>query len=292
MNVLHLRKIAVSALAIAALITALIVAGRAAAQGGTPQPDRLPPAIVSFTPDVRSITVEAIESGAAPINLTWQAVGLTEQNRLLLHALSQGQWLPLTDQSLPASGSARLIVNSSGDFAPPTYRLAIFDLQGNLLTQQIVTLPFDTNFTPPATTIETFTAQTVGAEFVELGQNRSRIPITWRVRGRPATANLVFEQLFPDGRAVSAELPRANRWIPSAGQGVLSPTLTNNDMTRVQLRLRVVDLRDGTVLAEAFLDLPVTRDGATLPPPTVIPTAIPPLTTPTPVIIVSPTPSS
>jgi hypothetical protein len=287
MNDMRLRKIAVFALA----CVALIAAGRAAAQGGASQSDRLPAAIISFAPDVRSITVEAVESGAAPINLTWQVVGLTDQNRLLLHALSQGQWLPLTDQSLPASGSARLIVSSTGDFTPPTYRLGVFDLQGNLLTQYIVTLPFDTSFTPP-TTIEVFTAQTNGVEFVELGQNRSRIPITWRVRGRAATANLVFEQLLPDGRAISAELPRAIRWIPSAGQGVLAPILTSNDMTRVQLRMRVVDLRDGTVLAEAFLELPVTRDGATLPPPTPIPTAIPPLTTPTPVIIVSPTPSS
>lgn len=279
-----------------ALAIALIAVGRAGAQGGQDPANALPPAIITFAADVRTITMEAVESGAASIVLSWKAVGLTESYRMRLHTLQMGAWAPLSEQNLPIEGAARLIVSPTGDFTPPTYRLSILDVEGRILNQHIITIPFDTSVQPQVT-IETFTATTAGVDFVELGQNRSRVPVAWRVRGRPATANLIFEQILPDGRIVTAELPRINRWIPSRGQGVVAPVLPSNEAVSVQLRLRVVDLNasgtEPTVLAEAFLTLSILRDGATAIPP--LPTSvpiIPQISTPTPAVIASPTPSS
>lgn len=250
------------------------------------QVDPLPPAILSFTSDARTITVEAIESGAAQIALSWQTVGLTDDFSLRLFALVVSDWAPLTDQNLPPVGSARLVVQPSLDFAPPTYRLAIFDRQGRLISQQIVTLPYDTTSPLPTPQIVSFEATVGGVDFVDLGQNRARIPVIWRVRGRVPTSNLVFEQLLPDGRAVSVELPRLNRWIPSSGEGVVAPILPDNEALNIQLRLRVVDLADGTVYAEQVITLPIIRGGAPLP------TVEVPAQPPPPVILASPTPSN
>jgi hypothetical protein len=72
------------------------------------QTDGLPPAILSFTSDARTITVEALESGAAQIALSWQTVGLTDDFSLRLFALVVSEWTPLVDQNLPPVGSARL----------------------------------------------------------------------------------------------------------------------------------------------------------------------------------------
>ncbi|PJF32100.1 MAG: hypothetical protein CUN51_00280 [Candidatus Thermofonsia Clade 1 bacterium] len=250
------------------------------------QVDPLPPAILGFTSDARTITVEAIESGAAQIALSWQTVGLTDDFSLRLFALVVSDWAPLTDQNLPPVGSARLVVQPSLDFAPPTYRLAIFDRQGRLISQQIVTLPYDTMSPLPTPQIVSFEATVGGVDFVDLGQNRARIPVIWRVRGRVPTANLVFEQLLPDGRAISVELPRLSRWIPSSGEGVVAPILPSNDALNIQLRLRVVDLADGTVYAEQVITLPIIRGGAPLP------TVEVPAQPPPPVVLASPTPSN
>ncbi|MCS6871387.1 MAG: hypothetical protein RML95_00350 [Anaerolineae bacterium] len=251
-----------------------------------PQVDFLPPAILSFTSDARTITVEAIESGAAQIVLSWQTVGLTDDYSLRLFALVVSEWTPLTDQNLPPVGSARLVVQPSLDFSPPTYRLAIFDRQNRLINQHIVTLPFDTTAPLPTPQIVSFEATVGGVDFVELGQNRARVPVTWRVRGRVPTSNLVFEQLLPDGRAVSVELPRLSRWIASSGEGVVAPILPDNDALSIQLRLRVLDLATGTVYAEQVITLPIIRDGSPLP------TATAPIAPPPPVVLASPTPAN
>ncbi|MFQ3536187.1 MAG: hypothetical protein SNJ58_09930 [Aggregatilineales bacterium] len=250
------------------------------------QADALPPAILSFTSDVRTITVEALESGAAQIALSWQTVGLTDDFSLRLFALVVSDWAPLTDQSLPPIGSARLVVTPSLDFSPPTYRLAIFDRQNRLINQHIVTLPFDTAAPTPTPQIVSFEAAVGGVDFVDLAQNRARIPVVWRVRGRMPTANLIFEQVLPDGRAISVELPRLSRWIASSGEGVVAPILPDNDALNVQLRLRVVDLVDNTVYAEQVITLPIVRGGAPLP------TVGAPVSPLPPVVLASPTPAN
>lgn len=250
------------------------------------QADALPPAILSFTSDARTITVEALESGAAQIALSWQTVGLTDDFSLRLFALVVSDWVPLTDQNLPPIGSARLVVTPSLDFSPPTYRLAIFDRQNRLINQHIVTLPFDTAAPTPTPQIVSFEAGVSGVDFVDLAQNRARIPVVWRVRGRMPTANLVFEQVLPDGRAISVELPRLSRWIASSGEGVVAPILPDNDALNIQLRLRVVDLVDSTVHAEQVITLPIVRGGAPLP------TVGAPISPLPPVVLASPTPAN
>ncbi|GAB4546664.1 MAG: hypothetical protein OHK0023_06630 [Anaerolineae bacterium] len=259
------------------------------AQGNTPTsvPDILPPAIVSFTADARSITVEAMEAGTAQINLTWATVGLTAQYRLQLFALQAGDWVLVTDQEFPPAGTARLNVSSAADFTPPTYRMAIFNRQNQLFSQAILSLPFDTS--PPALPPAIVAFQTINPtlDFVELAQSGgARIGVRWQVRSRTPSSNLVFEQILPDGRAIPVELPRLVRWIPSSGEGVVAPILPDNNAIAITLRLRLIDYAQGAgaVLAESTISVPISRGGQTgLVTPTLLPA-------PPPVIVASPTP--
>ncbi len=267
-----------------AFVAAIGVGGMALAAPSA-QTNTLPPAIVSFTSDVRTITVEALESGAARISLAWHTVGLTDDYSLRLFALSISDWVPLVDQDLPPVATVTFPLQPSLDFSPPTYRLAIFDRLGSLINQHFVTLPFDPNAVPATPQIMTFEAPVSGVDFVDLAQDRARVPVVWRVRGRVPTANLIFEQILPDGRAVSVELPRLNRWIASSGEGVVAPILPDNDAASIQLRLRVVDLIDNTIYAEQVITLMIARGGAPLP------TVAAPVAPPAPVLA-SATPSN
>ncbi len=271
------------------LLLALVAAigvGSLALAAPSAQTTSLPPAILSFTSDARTVTIEALESGAARISLTWHTVGLTDDYSLRLFALSVSDWVPLVDQDLPPVATVSLPLQPSLDFSPPTYRLAIFDRQGRLINQHFVTLPFDPNAAPATPQIMTFEATVGGVDFVDLAQDRARVPMVWRVRGRVPTANLVFEQILPDGRAISVELPRLSRWIASSGEGVVAPILPDNDATSVQLRLRVVDLIDNTIYAEQTITLLIARGGAPLP------TVAAPVAPSAPVVLASATPSN
>jgi hypothetical protein len=250
---------------------------RVGAQGqatpATPS-DGLPPAIVSFSSNLAAVSVAALESGAARMTLSWTVFGLRSEFRLQLDALMASDWVPLTDADLPPGAAAEITVQPSMDFGPPTYRLAVFNLDGQIVTQQIVTVPFETaslNVTPE---IASFSATSAGVDFFALGQGQARVRVSWRVTNRLPTANLVFEQLLPDGSAISVELPRAVRWVASAGEGIVAPEPFDNNATNVRLRLRLVDLRDARVYDEAIIEVPITRgnEGSTPggPPPPIV----------------------
>ncbi len=46
-----------------------------------------------------------------------------------------------------------------------------------------------------------------------LAQGVAQVQVTWTIINRTPSSNLVFEQIFSDGSAVSVELPRDNLWI-------------------------------------------------------------------------------
>lgn len=223
--------------------------------------NNLPPAIISFASDLKSVTLDALESGAAQTALSWQTVGLTDVYLLQLHQLIISDWAQLAaNQELPPSGAATAPVQPSRDFAPPTYRLSIIDRQGRMVSQSIVTIPFDMSQSATPS-IVSFNSGSPNVDFVDLAAGQALLDVSWRVQNRVPTSNLVFEQVLPNGDAVSVELPRMTRWISSNGQGVVAPRLPDNDATSVQIRMRVVDLRDGQVYGEAVLNIGVLRAG-------------------------------
>ncbi len=247
----------------------------------------LPPTIISFTSDLPSIAAEAAEAGETTALLSWQTVGVTASDRIELYAYRLNAWealIPSDSPPLQADGSYVLTVKHPLNFGPPTYNLMIVDAAGAVLDQRVLMIPYDLPENPPDVEIAQFATDVQALDTLSVLTGTARVAVTWNVLHRPPSANLVFEQVLEGGRAESVELPRPNLWIPSSGQGVVAPVPPSTGEP-VRLRLRVVDMTDGSTLAEQLLDpLPLVSVGPTpvptltpVPPPPVVPTvAVPP----------------
>jgi len=235
------------------------------------------PTIVTFTSSLDAVSLADVEAGDATAELSWTTVGLTEGTRLTLHRYHQNRWVPVFDDNsvpLEPSGSRRVTVMHPQNFGPPTFLLSIVDAQSRILEQRPLTIPYDVSGMAAPPQIDTFTAdlQSVDAEQVAAGA--VLVTVTWDVLNRAPNSNLVFEQVYADGAAVSVELPRDMLWVPSAGSGPVRP-LWRQGEDALTLRLRVVDLVSGNVYDEARLTLPATGN-------TTVPSSATPLPPPPP----------
>ena len=232
----------------------------------------LPPTIISFTSDLPVIAPEAAEAGETTALLSWQTVGMTSSDRIELYAYRLNRWellLPVDNEPLLADDRHVVTVQHPLNFGPPTYNLMIVDAAGAVLDQRVLMIPYDVPDNPPPVQIAQFHTDVQALDTLSVLTGTARVAVTWDVSHRPPTANLVFEQVLEGGRAESVELPRPNLWIPSMGQGVVAPVPPATGEP-VRLRLRVVDMADGSTLAEQLLDpLPLVS---------IAPTPIPTLT--------------
>ncbi len=238
----------------------------------SPAPAQTPPAIISFTSDLDTITVAEAEAGTHTVTLSWSTYGMTDDHDLVLHMRGIGSWVFLLDEGeqLPTNGSYSVTVSHPLNFHPPTFRLAITDRDRiSIITEQTLTIPYAELSSDTVPSIESFTTTTTSVTADELVYERVQIPVSWETVNRPATANLIFEQVMPDGSVSNIELPRDTLWVSSNGQGTLNPEYRANS---VQIRLRMVDLVDNRTLDEASLNITVTGVPSTptpTPPPVV-----------------------
>src|ERR1041385_2041947 len=198
------------------------------------------PAIVSFTADMATISMQDVEAGTKKATLSWQVVELDANSQLDLQVYSLGKWASLLSngEKLPAQGTRQQPVTSTLGFQPPTYRLVILDSTGTIVDQWSVSIAFAPSTTPPTLT---FKAASPSVDINDLVQHKPTTQVSWTVTDRPPTANLVFEQVMDDGTAVSIEQPRLAVWIASTGTGsVLLRQPATNSQT-VKLRARLVD---------------------------------------------------
>jgi hypothetical protein len=124
--------------------------------------------------------------------------------------------------------------------------------------QEILPRPQITSFTSTATKVDS----------TALNNRTARIPVSWTTDSRPNSANLVFEQVLPDGRVVNVELPRDNPWVASNGNGVAAPFPPGGNATSIQLRVRLIDVVKITVYDEKTLTIPIGV--VTAPTPTIV----------------------
>lgn len=96
--------------------------------------------------------------------------------------------------------------------------------------------------TGPRITFFGTTVTTVSRDDLRAGT--ARIPVTWRSDGRPLWANLVFEQVLPNGKTQNIELPRPWAWVNSSGDGLVAPILPNNEATSITIQVRMVRFAD------------------------------------------------
>ncbi|NWG17907.1 MAG: hypothetical protein HXY41_14865 [Chloroflexi bacterium] len=235
-----------------------------------------PPAIVDFGCDQTSVVLSAVEARQIPALLSWRVVNLGGDLRLRLDRRELNGWVSLLDEGelLPAAGTRPILIEHPLNFGPPAYRLAVVDAAGAVLDESFIIIPYADEETGRAPRIEAFTAARASLYTGDLEAGSARLEVAWKVADRLPNSNLVFEQVFPDGRSLSAELPRTNLWIASEGQGVVAPVKPEGE-NRVRIRLRVVDILSGQVYDSAELELPVTDSAS---PPAVItaaPTAAP-----------------
>ncbi len=228
----------------------------------------LPPAIVSFESALTSITVDAAEEGKAPTTLSWHAVGVTDAHRLQLQYFQLNKWITV-DDDLEAVGSSVVNVQHPMNFGPPMFRLALYDDQEQVIDQWVLSIPYEGAAGAP--TIESFTTaeRQIFYDTLYGGSYFPHFtPVRWRVVNRIPGSNLVFEQVMPDGRAISVEMPRLQRWVSSQGIGQVQSVLPFPAMSSdedIKLRLRLVHTVTGEVYDERELVIPVV--GA-IPPPT------------------------
>ncbi len=111
--------------------------------------------------------------------------------------------------------------------------------------------------TPLPPVITRFATDTIGVDALDLALRRAEVSLTWRVENRAPGTNLVFEQIFPDGRTFNVERPRHFVEVPSEGSGSVIPLLPGGDATEIRLQLRVIAMSTGATLARAELRVPV-----------------------------------
>ncbi len=238
----------------------LIHAPAAHAQAGS--------SITFFTSDRATITPDEAESGTAYINLAWQIGGMRPGETVRLQVYVLGQWHDALPDALPASGTLRWAAPHSLDFTPPSFRLAVRDAAGQTVASADLVIPYPAApdaASPPQ--IVAFMSPLAQISEVALRERNGLIPVTWKVKNRPARANLVFEQVLDSGRVVSVELPRSRPWIRSAGEGMVQP---QPDGDSLLLRARLVNIDTGQVYAEQTLSIQVVQ-AAISPAPTATP---------------------
>ncbi len=233
--------------------------------------------IRSFSALVQSVDAAALRAGEARVSVTWEVLNRPETANLVFEqVLESGRAvsveLPRDDPMVPSNGRGEVAPAMPEDETADsiTLRLRVVDMNsGHTLDQRTLTLPVARPTgeppavapTPPAVAgrpaIVSCLTDAASLEAEALREGSARAVVSWRVDGRPETANLVFEQVLPGGIVYSVELPRDDPMVPSAGRGEVAPTYAPDD---VVLRLRLVDMESETLLDERLLRIPVEEE--------------------------------
>lgn len=259
-----LRKTAVRLALLALLIAAgVLAAGAAPAAQGTP----VIPTIIAFSADLASVSLSDVEAGTAETTLSWHVVHVGSDQRLALEFYELNQWVSLIEAGdfiLPV-GSRTITVGHPLNFGPPTYRLTVLEgRQGRVVDQMYLTIPYSAE-AESAPAITTFASEVQGIDSSALSAGNAQIDVSWAVENRPATANLIFEQVLTPDSVVSVEMPRGELWVASSGTGAVLPGMPEIE-AGVRLRLSLVDVTDGTVYDSEELIIPLMGDTLGLPP--------------------------
>lgn len=234
-----------------------------------------PPTIIALRADAASVALDTVEDGSASIMLMWRIEDFDEVLRIGLDQLVRAEWVSILEEGeiLAPVGTRATPAVHPGDFAPLTYRMTVSSSSGELLTQQIVTIPYATEDALPF--IDTFESDTPGLDTAALLQRNALATVRWSVRDRRPGSHLRFEQVLSEDDVILVELPREDLWLPSAGEIQVAPDVPLTEEI-VRLRMSVFDLLTGEVYHLAELTLPLTGVPLPIPGLTPAPTATDP----------------
>ncbi|MFQ3568162.1 MAG: hypothetical protein SNJ59_14335 [Aggregatilineales bacterium] len=224
------------------------------------------PRAFSFTTTATSVEERALLDRTARVPVSWAVTQRPPNSNLVFEqVLANGSALnvelPRPDPIVPSSGDGVVApILPAVDVMQIHLRVRLVDLAtGSTLDQRDLRLPvvratgtavprqFTVEFPPGAS-----------ADYFQLAAGEARVPISWQVSPRPANSNLVFEQLYPDGRIFNVELPRPNPIVSSSGTGVVAPTLPPGETSSLLFRVRLVDLTTQATLEQRQLRLPIS----------------------------------
>jgi hypothetical protein len=142
-------------------------------------------------------------------------------------------------------------------------RLATFTGPANTLAQRELIIPLagESNVTPTPRRFDVFTPSNLVIENSQIAGGSVIIPVSWNVTQRPTNSNLVFEQVFPNGSFVNAELPRPDPIVPSAGTGAVLLRDPGASVTEVRVRVRLIQLNSSQVFDQRELVIPIAGRG-------------------------------
>lgn len=218
------------------------------------------PTVVIFeASDTEEMTMDAIDAGEAEITLSWFIANVGNNQAVRLDAYRLNGWervFQATDVLL-ADDERTITVQPTLNFNPPTYRLSVVDVNQQIITERILTIPYAVPEAEPRISV----FEGVGVRnFTEanLTQGNARVDVRWDVTNRVPGSNLIFDQVLPDNTSITVELPRENLWVSSSGQGVIAPRASADGQIRI--RLSLVDVRTNVPYDQAFIT--VASDGS------------------------------
>ncbi len=210
-----------------------------------------PSFIQTFSADLESLDVKALQSGSAQITVRWDVACRAPTSNLIFEQVpSEGRAFSIEQPRdhlwVASAGQGTVIIRPPVDNNTPiTLRLRLIDLQdGAILDVKTVSLDVDVSHA----SITSFVAKPNTVNATTLAQGDARVAVHWEVVNRPEGSNLVFEQVLANGDTVSVELPRPDPIIPSVGEGTVVPVLPPNNADSIVLRLRLVDIADVRVV--------------------------------------------
>jgi hypothetical protein len=241
------------------VVICLALAGVVGAQGGV-----YVPAITDFSAIADSFTLAQVEAGDVPATLSWFIVNVTPGQRVTLDQYRGNGWVSLIPQGeqLEAVDTLDITVQDPLNFAPPTYRLSLLDARGTALDQRFLILPYAPDATPPA--IVTFSTTATSVALDQLVDGDARVEVTWDVSNRAPQSQIVFNQVLGPNDEVNVELSRPSLYVPSAGVGAVAPKAPVTGST-ITLRMSLIAVPSGDVLASEDITLPVTGPGLPAP---------------------------
>lgn len=232
-----------------------LVGGAAAAPAQ--QAGALLAAIVSFTSDVNTVNYADVEAGTASATLSWQTINTNGQYRLALDTYQQNRWVSLLgeNEALPLNGTRQVTVAHPQNYGVPTYRLTLHTTRGDVIGQQFITIPYAPS-AQAAPHIVSFSTLTPSIDTNLLVQNNARLTVNWQIADRAPNTLIRFEQVLPDGSTISVEPSRSVLWLPSRGDGGITPrsTASKDDL---HFRMSLINLEDNSVIDQAEFSLPV-----------------------------------
>ncbi len=225
------------------------------------------PTIKTFSTTATSISSTALADKTARVPVSF-AVDNRPANSNLVFEQVDGTTitnieLPRTNPIIPSSGLGVVapIAPTDANATSITLQLRVIDLSSKTtLVQQTITVGIN-KVVPGAPVIKSFTTSAQGVTSTALLNKTARVGVAWAVDNRPATANLVFEQVFEDNTVANIELPRQNPTVPSSGSGVVAPNAPKTSTTTtITIRVRLVETSTNKELAQQSITLPIIND--------------------------------